>query len=168
MCAVDLLTRAFHLFHKRNPHADPYILGDGPERKSIQELTNSLQLDDSVHLLGFVDKPTVIRMMKQSDLLVLCSKIEGNPRVLVEAMMYRIPIVATNVPGIGDIVQHKKTGYLINYPNPEELAHGIEYVLKDREFSETIVNCAYAFATQNFTKESALRKTSQELSLLLA
>jgi glycosyltransferase involved in cell wall biosynthesis len=107
-------------------------------------------------------------MMKQSDVFVLCSKIEGNPRSLIEAMMSKIPIVATNVPGVSDIVQHKKTGYLVNYPRPEELAQAIECVLKNKQLSEAMVNRAYTFAIQNFSKESAMKKIREELSALIS
>jgi len=106
-------------------------------------------------------------MMKQSDVLVLCSKVEGNPRVLIEAMMCKIPIVATNVPGIRDIVQHKKTGYLVNQPEPHELARAIEYVLKNEEPSAAMVNRAYTFAKQNFSKESVVKKIRDEIALII-
>jgi len=164
---VDLLVQAFYLLHKKNPHINLYLLGDGEERQRIKELANNLGLTESVHLLGFVDRPTVLKMMKHSDVLVLCSKIEGNPRVLIEAMMCKIPIVATNVPGIRDIVQHKKTGFLVNHPKPEELAYAIEYVLKNERLSTAMVNRAYIFAKQNFSKESAKQKIHEDLASLL-
>ena len=164
---VNLLVQAFYFLHKKDPRVNLYLLGDGEEWQRIQELINSLGLADSVHLLGFVDREIVLKMMKQSDVLVLCSKVEGNPRVLIEAMMSKIPIVATNVPGIRDIVQHKKTGYLVDHPKPEELARAIEYVLQNEQFSKAMVNCAYTFAIQNFSKESAMQKIRKELALLL-
>ena len=164
---VSLLVQAFYFLHKKNPRVNLYLLGDGDERKRIKELTNILGLAESAHLLGFVDRKTVLKMMKQSDVLVLCSKVEGNPRVLIEAMMSKIPIVATNVPGIRDIVQHGKTGYLVNHPKPEELARAIEYVLKNERLSKAMANCAYTFANQRFSKEIAIQKIREELALLL-
>jgi len=164
---VDLLVQAFYLLHEKEPRLNLYLLGEGEERQRIKELAKSLGLADSVHLLGFVDRPTVLKMMKQLDVLVLCSKVEGNPRVLIEAMMCKIPIVAMNVPGIRDIVQHKKTGYLVNHPKPEELAHAIDYVLRNEQFSTAMVNCAYTFAKQNFSKEGAIQKIHEDLASLL-
>lgn len=164
---VNLLIQAFYLLHKKHPCVKLYLLGDGEERQRIEELINSLGLVDNVHLLGFVDRQTVLKMMKVSDVLVLCSKMEGNPRVLVEAMLCKIPIVATNVPGIRDMVEHKKTGYLVDHPKPEELAHAIEYVIKNKRLSKAMVNCAYTFAKQNFSKESGLQKIREELAWLI-
>jgi len=164
---VDLLVQAFYLLHKKYPHVNLYLLGEGEEQQKIRELVISLGLSESVHLLGYVGRQMVLNMMKQSDVFVLCSNVEGNPRVLIEAMMCRIPIVVTNVPGIRDMIQHKKTGYLVNNSTPEELARAIEYVLKNEQLSTTMVNCAYTFATQNFSEESAIKKIHKELARLL-
>ena len=164
---VDLLIRAFHQLHKTNPNIDMYILGDGEERQNLIKLTSDLGLSDSVHFLGFVNRKTTFEMMKQSDVLVLPSKVEGNPRALIEGMMNKVPIVATNVPGIKDMVQHMKTGYLIHHSQPEELAHAIEYVLRNKQNSANIVKRAYAFAKQNFSKESVSQKIISELVLLV-
>ena len=164
---VDLLVNAFYFLHKKDPSIDLYLLGDGEERPKIRKLVTSLGLGESVQLLGYVGRQTVLKMMKQSGVLVLCSKMEGNPRVLLEAMLCKIPIVATNVPGIRDMVQHKKTGYLVNHPKPEKLARAIEYVLKNERLSTAMVNCAYTFAKQNFSRESAIQKIHEEMALLL-
>lgn len=164
---VDLLLRAFNRLHENDSCMRLYILGDGEERQRITALTNSLELSDSVHFLGFVHRRTVLKMMKQLDVLVLPSRVEGNPRVLIEAMMCRIPIVATNVPGIREIVQHMKTGYLVDRADPEELALAIKYVLKNEPLSTSMVNYAYTFARQNFSKENVIKKIREELASLL-
>ena len=164
---VDLLLRAFCHLHDNDPCVHLYILGDGEERQQITALTNSLGLSGSVHFLGFVDRRTVFEMMKQSNVLVLPSKVEGNPRVLIEAMICKIPIVATNVSGVREIVQHMKTGYLVDRADPEELALAIEYVLKNERLSTSMVNCAYTFAKQNFSKENVIQKIREELASLL-
>lgn len=164
---VDLLIRAFALIHERNPGMNLYVLGDGEQRQSLIRLTKDLNVFDRVHFIGQVNQRTVFKMMKQSDVLVLPSKVEGNPRVLIEAMMNEVPIVATNVPGIKDIVQHMKTGYLIDNQKPEELAYAIEYIERKKRDSANMVKRAYAFAIQNFSKEIVLQKIRDELRLLL-
>lgn len=164
---VDILLRAFHQLQKTNPNANLYILGDGEERRNLTALTNDLGLSDNVHFLGFVNRKTVFEMMKQSDLLVLPSKMEGNPRVLIEAMMLKVPIVATNVPGIRDMMEHMKTGYLIDHSDPIELARGIEYVLKNKEHAASMAKCAYTFAKQNFSKQRVSQKIFSELTLIV-
>jgi len=164
---VDLLIRAFYHLHKKNPSTDMYILGDGGERQNLLTLTSDLALSDNIHFLGFANQRTVFEMMKQSDVIVLPSKMEGNPRVLIEAMMNTVPIVATNVPGIRDMIQHMKTGYLIDHQQPEELAYAIDYMLKNKKDSANMAERAYAYAQQNFSKENVSQKIRDELGLLL-
>ena len=144
-----------------------YILGDGGERQNLLTLTSDLALSDNIHFLGFANQRTVFEMMKQSDVIVLPSKMEGNPRVLIEAMMNTVPIVATNVPGIRDMIQHMKTGYLIDNQQPEELAYAIDYMLKNKKDSANMAERAYAYAQQNFSKENVSQKIRDELGLLL-
>jgi glycosyltransferase involved in cell wall biosynthesis len=163
---VDLLIRAFHLIQERNPNVDLYILGDGPLGQNLVKLTNDLGLSDSVHFLGYVDQMAVFRMMKLSDVFVLPSKMEGNPRVIIEAMANRVPIVATNVPGIREMLQHMKTGYLIDNDQPEELAHAIEYILSNKRESASMTGRAFEFVCQNFSKERVSQKIRDELKLV--
>jgi glycosyltransferase involved in cell wall biosynthesis/GT2 family glycosyltransferase len=163
---VDVLLRAFSQLQKTNPNMNMYILGDGEERRNLTSLANDLGLSKKVHFLGFVSRKVVFEMMKQSDALVLPSKMEGNPRVLIEAMMHKVPIVATNVPGIRDMVEHGKTGYLVNHPDPMELARGIEYVIKNREHAARMVNQAYAFAQQSFSEQLVSQRILNELALI--
>lgn len=164
---VDVLLRAFYQVQKTNPNVNLYIVGDGEERHSLTGLTNDLGLRGNVHFLGYADRKTVFEMMKQADVLVLPSKVEGNPRVLIEAMMHKVPIVATNVPGIREMVEHWKTGYLIDHADPIELARGIEYILKHREHATSMTKCAYNFAKKEFSEQRVLKKISRELSLIV-
>jgi glycosyltransferase involved in cell wall biosynthesis len=165
---VDLLIRAFRLVHERISNASLYVLGDGEQRQDLIALAKNLGLSNSIHFVGFVDQRTVIEMMKLSDVLVLPSKMEGNPRVLIEAMANKVPIVATNVPGIRDMIKHMKTGYLINSQQPEELAYALEYVLRNKRDSADMVRNAYAFVNQYFSKETVLQKIRDDLVILLS
>ena len=164
---VDLLLRAFHELHKTNPDVNMHILGDGEEREKLAALTRNLGLSKKVHFLGFVDRKTVSEMMLQSAVLALPSKIEGSPRSLIEAMIHKLPIVATNVPGIRDLVEHGKTGYLINHADPIELAHGIGFVLRNREKAERMAERAYTFARENFSRQSVSPKVVRELTSIV-
>ena len=74
-------------------------------------------------------------------------------RVLIEAMLCKIPVVAVNVPGIKVVIQNMKTGYLISKSDPNELANAIQFVLEHSDFSSTIAENAYELAASNFSKE---------------
>ena len=164
---VDLLLKAFGKLQKRIPNVNMCVLGDGIERKNLTALASALGLSDKVHFLGFVDRKTVFEMMRRSNVLALPSKVEGNPRVLIEAMIHRVPIVATNVPGIRDMVEHGERGYLVGHSDPEELARGIEYVLRNEEVAASMATRAYAYAKEIFSRERIMRIISAELESIV-
>ena len=161
---VDLLLKAFAQLRRVCPDANLSIVGDGVERENLFTLANKLGLSNSVQFLGFQNHEKVIDIMKDSDLFVLASKMEGNPRVLIEAMILKVPVVATDVPGIRDIVRHGETGYLVLRPLPEDLALGMEYVLFHRDYYMKITEKAYAFAREQFSREKVLGKISVDLA----
>lgn len=164
---VPLLLEAFTQLKKINPSLILKIVGDGEERENLMELSQKLELGNSVNFMGFQTHDKVLQIMKQSDLIVLPSKMEGNPRVLVEAMMLKVPVVATKVIGIKDIIQHGETGHLIAKDLPEDLAQAIEYVLSNKQYAEKLAENAYEFAKQNFSKEQALRRIGEDLSAII-
>jgi glycosyltransferase involved in cell wall biosynthesis len=163
---VDLLVQAFFLVQKEKSNATLSILGDGEERTRIAELINSLGLHDRVDLMGFVDRSTVFDTMRQSDVLVLCSEVEGNPRVLIEAMLNRTPIVAVDIPGVRDMVHHLETGYLVRNSTSEGLANAILYVLDNKDLSKKMADNAYIFAVNTFGRRNVEKKIREELICL--
>lgn len=160
---ADVLIKAFAQVQKAHPEASLQIIGDGEERQNLETLAKKLELNSHVHFLGFQGREKVFNAMRHSDIIVLPSKMEGNPRVLLEAMMMKLPIVATNAPGIRDIVQHAKTGHLISEPTPEKLALGMEYVLANRKYAVTIAENAFRFAKQQFSKKNIVENIRKDL-----
>ncbi len=164
---VSLLLKAFAQLKNTFPTANLKIVGDGEERVSLTELSKKLNLENSVNFMGFQNHEKVLHIMSQSDLIVLPSKMEGNPRVLVEAMMLKVPIIAANVIGIKDIIQHGQTGHLFNQESPEELASAINYVLTNKQYATKISENAYIFAKQNFSKETAQKRIGEDISSII-
>ena len=160
---VHLLLEAFAQVRNLFPGIVLNIVGDGEERLNLIEMSRKLELVSSVNFMGFQSHEKVLEIMENSDLIVLPSKMEGNPRVLVEAMMLKVPIVATNVPGIRDIVQHEETGYLVAGDLPEDLSSAISHVLGNRQFALRISQNAYEFAKQRFSKEQAMKRIGEDI-----
>ncbi|WP_070988388.1 glycosyltransferase [Halofilum ochraceum] len=98
------LLRAFAGMIETHPdsRAQLALVGDGSERLAIETLIRDLGLDDRVRLLG--DRNDIAQLMPQFDLLVLASRTEGLPMVLLEAMACGVPCVATAVGGIPDLL----------------------------------------------------------------
>lgn len=126
----DSLIRAFSLVRK-NTDVRLIILGEGPLRKKLQGLIDSLDLNEVVSMPGFVENP--YSYMKNADLFVLASLSEGFGNVLVEAMACGTPVVSTNCPtGPAEILEGGKWGRLVPVNNSEKLANAIFDSLQEK------------------------------------
>ena len=96
-----LLELAPELF-KRLPDHDLVIVGDGPERDSLGELASRLGVQDRVHFAGW--RPDIPVLMQAADIFLLPSRWEGMPNVLIEAMGASLPVVATAVEGVTEVL----------------------------------------------------------------
>lgn len=104
------------------------ILGEGPERSSLEALVNELGLQANVELPGFVEN--VFACMARTAVFVLSSAWEGFPSVLVEAMACGVPVVATDCPsGPAEILEGGRHGRLVPVGDPNALAEAIEAAL---------------------------------------
>jgi glycosyltransferase involved in cell wall biosynthesis len=101
------------------------IVGDGPSRAFLERLVRDLGVEGRVRFLGAVDEPTKMRELYAADLLVLPSLAEGLPSSIAEAMAVGVPVIATNIAGTSELVEHEKTGLLVQPSDPEALARAI-------------------------------------------
>ncbi len=132
------LLRAFSLVRKEIP-SRLVILGEGEERKELENLAQELGIHEHLHLPGFVENP--YKYMKHATVFVLSSQWEGFGNVLVEAMACGCPVVSTDCPsGPREILRDGEYGVLVPPKDPEKLAQGILRVLENqdlrRELSE--------------------------------
>ena len=104
------------------------IAGAGPERGALEALATRLGLADAVTFLGRQDPPGVAALMRSADLLVLPSLVENQPVVLLEAQACGLPVVASDVGGVGEVVD-AAAGRLVPPRDPRAIAGAIEAVL---------------------------------------
>jgi glycosyltransferase involved in cell wall biosynthesis len=104
------------------------LVGDGPYRAEYERLVRDAGLEKRVVFHGYQPKPAVARLMQQADLLVLPSLGENLPVAVLEAMACGLPVVATRVGGVPDLVD-ERIGLLVEPGNPEALRAGIERML---------------------------------------
>jgi L-malate glycosyltransferase len=106
------------------------IIGDGEEREKLEKRARSLGIENSVCFWG--REENAWEFMKEFTIFVLPSLWEGMPNVVLEAMSQGVPVVATKVGGVPEILrsaQNDKVGFLVEPKNPKALAEKIEYVL---------------------------------------
>ncbi|MBF0614949.1 MAG: TIGR03088 family PEP-CTERM/XrtA system glycosyltransferase [Magnetococcales bacterium] len=116
------LVRAFHRLRQMAPDIPVRLLfvGDGPERATLELLIEQWHLHESIRMVGW--QTDVAHHLRQLDLFVLPSKAEGTPLTLLEAMAMGVPVVATRVGGVADLVVEGVTGRLVPPNDPQALA----------------------------------------------
>jgi glycosyltransferase involved in cell wall biosynthesis len=121
------LLNAFAMLRARWPSVRLRILGDGPIRADLERLAHSLGIDDSVRFEGF--SLDTARFFASIDAYVISSRSEGLPLTLLEAMSASLPIVATSVGGIPDVLRKAGNDRLAMPEDPTRLAAAMEKVL---------------------------------------
>jgi glycosyltransferase involved in cell wall biosynthesis len=126
---VDDLLKALDLLQHVEPDVRTLIAGDGPLRARLEDTAAAYHLDGRVRFLGHRDD--VPRLLAAADLLVLPSAFEGLPNVVLEAMRFRKPVVATAAPGTTEVVVDGETGRLVPIGDQVGLARAIRDIVRD-------------------------------------
>ena len=125
------LLKALSEVWREHPGVTLVYVGKGDLDVDLRAAALELKADDRVKFLGWRDD--IEDIMQIFDLLVLPSLNEGMGRVAVEAMAAGKPVVASNVGGIPDLVQHEQTGFLVPPADEDALADAIAQLVKDPE-----------------------------------
>ncbi len=142
------LVRAFALVHKEFPEAQLKLIGDGNERHEIEQEIERLQLQEFVVLCGKLPHLQAMSELARATCAVLPSHGEGLGIAALEALALRVPIVASNVGGIPDVVSHEHTGLLFETKNINNLASSITRMLKDVELRDRCIDNGKQFVEQ--------------------
>lgn len=132
------------------------LLGDGPERAALERQTARLALKDRVLLAGH--RTDVASFYAIARLLVLPSHSEGSPNVILESAAAGVPVVATRVGGVPEILEAGRTGLLVERARPLELAAAIESLLKDAALCERLARAARQAVLAGHAPEERLRR----------
>jgi len=92
------------------PDAKFAIIGDGPLREQTQQAICAAGMDNQIRMLGYMSNP--YKVLSQTKAMLMCSKYEGTPMTVIEAMLLGVPVVSTPTDGICKIIQSGKNGYL--------------------------------------------------------
>jgi L-malate glycosyltransferase len=124
------------------------LVGDGPRRNELEELARQLGIADRTAFMG--ERNDIPEILSHLEVLALPSSSESSPNVIAEAMAAGVPVVATRVGGIPELIEHGNTGILV--PNGDEaaFADSLEYCLRNPRARESLAQNAGIFARKHF------------------
>lgn len=153
----SVLVQAARDVVRRFPGCKFLIAGDGPERENLQRLIHSLGLEPWVRLVGYVTN--VPAFLRELDLFVFPSIQEGLGIALIEAMMCGVPVVASRVGGIPEVIRDPALGTLVEPGNSQELAAAVCRVLEDQDRAKQAALMARQFALEHFNAARMAQST---------
>lgn len=153
---VEDLIAALDLLQHVRPDLHTWIAGDGPLREQLETTARAFRLNGLVRFLGHRDD--VPRLLAAADLLVLPSLYEGLPNVVLEAMRFRKPVVATAAPGTTEVVADEKTGVLVPVRNHAALAQAIRRVVADPALARQLGEAGRARAEAEFRADTMIER----------
>ncbi len=142
---------------ERNPKAKFFIIGRGKQEKHLKNLAKSFNLDSSVIFTGF--REDAYSIIDKLNLIVMPSLWEGLGLVLLEAMALGKPIVATDVGGIPEVVENKKTGILVPAKDPNALVEAINDLLEDCSVAARMGEMGLVSVKERFSSVKMVKKT---------
>ena len=136
---INLGIEAFHVFSLNFPKSSFKIIGDGPERERLTSLTKSLNIQDKVEFIPWMDRGELLEQLRLSDVLLFPSFRDGGGQVLIEAMACGKPVIGVNVGGPGFHIQNE-LGIKIEPKKPQytiqEMAKALKKLSLDGELRE--------------------------------
>jgi glycosyltransferase involved in cell wall biosynthesis len=159
------LVEAVHLLRTLGVMAKLVILGEGPERKRLEALIEELGMKREILLPGYLENAR--RYLPKFNVLVLSSVTEGLPIVLLEAMEAGIPVVATQVGGIPEALEHGNAGVLVSRSDREPLAEGIRFVHDNPQSAANLAKRAQTVVREKYSMERTASLYQQVYEQLL-
>jgi glycosyltransferase involved in cell wall biosynthesis len=143
------LVRATTLLAAAGVDFELWIAGAGEGRADLERLIETLGLADRVRLLGF--RPDTVELYHALDLLVLSSRREGLPNVVLEALAMGVPVVAVAVGGVQWLIEHDRTGLLCPPGQVAALAAALERALRDEPLRHRLACAGRALIERDYT-----------------
>ena len=149
------------------PDTNLMFVGDGPERKPLEQLAENLGVTQSVRFYGSIEHERTRELLSESDVFVLNSIYEGLPHTVIEAMACSVPVVATGIRGTDELIEDGKTGLSVLADSEKDLAEQIARLFQDRELSVRLAANALSVVREKFTWEINLPKLETELEKVI-
>lgn len=150
---------------RQDPRLKLHIIGDGPERPSIERQVAELGLAHSVKILG--QRRDVPRLLAAADAFLLTSVSEGIPVTIIEAMAARLPVISTAVGGVPEMIENGVSGMLASAGDDAGLASALVRLANDAQFRNGLIDCGAHRAAQCFSEDLMIERYAHIYSEML-
>ncbi len=162
---LSFLVQAFHsLSAKDKANLRLVIIGQGPKKGKILSLIDEFSLGDKVFLLKH--RPEARLLLKAFDCCILPSLKEGFPWVILEAAAAQVPLIATNVGAVPEIMENKKHGLLVEPGNAKALAEALSWMAANKKEAQTMASRLYSNIAENFSSARMVQTTEKVINRL--
>ncbi len=162
----DVLLRALALLLPRHPFLRLFIAGEGSLRNDLERLAQELNVARVCRFLGH--RGDLERFYPAIDVYVQSSDYEGTPNVVLEAMAFETPIVATDVGGTSELVRHEVHALVVPPRSPEKLADAIEQTLQDCDATKSRVAAARSRVERELSFNARMRTVEKFYEEIMA
>jgi glycosyltransferase involved in cell wall biosynthesis len=156
---IEYFIRAIPQIARRFPEAKYIIVGEGWSRDILEAEARGSGHAKKITFTGFASDQDVIDLMSSADVLVVPSIYEPFGIVALEGMATGVPVVASQVDGLAEIIDHDRTGIFVFPKSPESIAWGIERVLSDYDHTQWMIENAKEKLHKAYSWEAVAMKT---------
>jgi glycosyltransferase involved in cell wall biosynthesis len=161
---VEHLLEAVSLLRSRYPGARLEVIGDGPQRRSLENMARGLGVAGQVAFRGAIANSDMPAQYGKADLFVLPSvrhqdgDTEGLSVALLEAASSGLPVVASGIGGITDVIEHGQSGLLVEPADPAAIASALDELLRDDNLRRSIARAARQKVTERYSWDSVAQR----------
>jgi len=145
---VETLIKSIPFLKNKFDSFQVWIIGDGHQKQYLEQLSIKLNLTDKILFYGA--QLSIESFLKKFSLLVVPSLSEALGIIALEGLAAKLPVIASNIDGLVEIIKDNITGFLVPPNDPKALADKITFVIENYQFAQQIANQGYLFCKQNF------------------
>jgi glycogen(starch) synthase len=156
---IEYFIRAIPAIAKRYPEAKFVIVGEGWSRDILEAEARASGQGRKIQFTGFASDREVINLMSSADVLVVPSIYEPFGIVALEGMATGVPVVASKVGGLSEVIEHDRTGLFVYPKNPDSIAWGVDRILSDPDHAKWLAENAKEKLHKAYSWEAVAMKT---------
>lgn len=157
---VTLIKAFSQLSESLKQESNIFIVGDGPDKASLEKLIKGLGLENKIHLLGSMDREELKMIYLSGNIYVLTTKYEGFPYTIIEAMSYGLPVIASDVGGCNEAVD-PNCGFLVKKGDIDGVKNALAKLIISKDLREKLGKAGYEKAREQFSLARMLEETEE-------